>query len=67
LPAESRPTHLKASEHAGQIVLSWYPATPGDVLQSSQNLGDWTNIPYTTQPVTLPADKRAEVFRVRVQ
>jgi hypothetical protein len=51
----------------GQATLSWSPATPGFVLQSSPTLvpTNWTNAPSgTNNPITLPATPPARFYRL---
>ena len=61
------PTLTVAPADAGQVILSWTPATPGYVLQesTSPNAGSWANTPGgTASPVAVPALGRAKFYRL---
>jgi hypothetical protein len=55
------------SAGAGQYEISWSPATPGFMLQSTDSLSptNWTNAPSgTNNPATVPATLPARFYRL---
>jgi hypothetical protein len=68
VPTSGAPTLLILRGAPGFATISWNPATPGFVLQMSDNLTtpDWSDAPSgSANPVTVPATLPTKFYRLR--